>query len=125
MTTPETRQWALEFGTAWSVPEEIDKLVSEGKLFDQSWHNDTLPSFSRQVGTTLFTLYVDHVTPDEREFPQNNRFAVDLVACDAEGNPIENADYTRPYLYDGDSLADCLSTLMLAIHNANMSQSMR
>jgi hypothetical protein len=120
MTTKETRQWALEFGKSWGVPDEIDRLVIDGKLTDQSWHNDMVPKFERQIGLTLFTLYVDHVIASEREYPENPRFGVDMVACDGDGNAVENADYTRPYLYEGDNLTDCLNTLMEAIHQGEL-----
>lgn len=67
--------WREEFGDAWEPPKEIAQL--EG-IDDMSWHNDTMPSFGKEVGPkgTLVRLWSDHPDQDERESGSGKRFSV-------------------------------------------------
>ena len=68
--------WRSEFPSDFAVPCEIEALVENGVLIDQSWHNDTCPSF--QMRGTEIVLWIDHPEIAQREFPDEvcKRFTI-------------------------------------------------
>lgn len=70
--------WRSEFGSGYEVPTDI---TSDPELIDQSWHNDTCPSFSLSGQPEIedsqwWRLWVEHPDRDQREYPQQERFTV-------------------------------------------------
>jgi len=67
--------WNEEFGAGWAPPREISEL--EG-VEDMSWHNDTMPSFGKEVGPNgaLVRLWSDHPDRDLRESDSELRYSV-------------------------------------------------
>ncbi len=67
--------WRSEFGDAWEPPKEIAQL--EG-VDDMSWHNDTMPSFGKEVGSrgTIVRVWSDHPEQEQRESGSDKRFNV-------------------------------------------------
>ena len=63
-------------------------------FIDQSWHNDTCPSFRNEE--LKLTLHVDYAKPEDREHAETARFS--LVRVDYE-HDLTDAD--RAYLYEG------------------------
>jgi len=96
------KNWQLEFGVGYGVPAEVDALVTDGLADDTSWHNDTCASFAYALAdpeTRRVTLYVEHVDVDEREFPDNKRFAISV--CN------NNDEWT--YTCETDDVAEALA----------------
>lgn len=77
MTTTTTRTWLTEFGEEYAIPAEILALVAAGKLQDQSWHNNTCPSFLVPNTSGSVILWIEHPDPNRRE-GHGKRFVVCL-----------------------------------------------
>lgn len=52
---------------------------------DQSWHNDSCPSFNAGNGMVVF---IDFAQPDDREFPECERFTVHNDPEVHDGNDV-------------------------------------
>ena len=74
-----------EFPAEYSVPEKIDQLVQRGVLKDDSWHNDSCPSF-RLVHEAHLVLWVAPEMKQHRECPSDLRFSLreELTGCCSE-----------------------------------------
>lgn len=86
-------QWQREFPDFGAMPELPAFLI------DESWHNDTCPSF-RVAGSPFnpaVRLFVDYAEPADREEPESSRFS--MYATDMRGNE------SRP-IYSGDDVAE-------------------
>jgi hypothetical protein len=78
--------WVREFGKAYRVPSSILRLVSDGVLQDESWHNNACPSFSASVPTfsdpahsAVLTLWVEHPNAYQREMGETfPRFCINF-----------------------------------------------
>ena len=101
---PPKPQWIAEFGEAYAVPPEVIEMVTEGELEDNSWHNDTCPSFM-SIPTGRYTLWVDHPVREEREM-EGLRFAVTLNTYAADSDGSEDKTF-----YDGDDIGEAIAEL--------------
>src|SRR5215467_7918042 len=71
--------WRIEHGPAYNVPKQFDALVDLGVLSDYSYHNDTCPRFTREVGDGIVVnIWVEHENVADREDPSCNRFVVQM-----------------------------------------------
>ena len=73
-------------------------------LDDQSWRNDALPSFTKNVcEKTCLVIFIDYENPDDREMdlPSDNRFWVYLAKREGESYDMTADD---PMLYQGNDL---------------------
>jgi hypothetical protein len=110
--------WRREFGDAYAVPRELDAFV------DLSWHNDTCPSFTdpafADADPIPVKLWVEHVDPYEREYPERPRFAVtvdDTVRLETDElaraldtfRACVEARARCPFCYGDHRLAECLN----------------
>jgi hypothetical protein len=85
--------WVVEHGSEYAVPTEIEALVAEGLLEDQSWHNEACPSFAKLGGKLRLTVWVEHPDPAKREGP-GPRYAVCVTPIDdaCEGLLLHTGD---------------------------------
>lgn len=59
-------------------------------FFDQSWHNDTMPSFTNEkLG---LKVWIDYAEPERREDPSGKRFALQQVSDDDESEDLLLSD---------------------------------
>lgn len=65
-----TAPWVKEFGEDYAVPSQIQQLVDDGELTDDSCGNDVCPSF----GFKGLRLWVDHPEAGQRELAPTKRF---------------------------------------------------
>jgi predicted Zn-ribbon and HTH transcriptional regulator len=98
--------WVTEHGMSYRIPDAILALVEEGRIVDQSWHNDVAPKFS--IGTLdgrgdsgetpECYLWVEHPEPDEREM-SGFRFAISIgssaLGCDGSSTIINTDDLSE------------------------------
>lgn len=75
--------WMNEFGRDFQVPQEIENLANAGELYDQSWHNDICPSFTKKVDGGQLRLWVGHPDPSSREMA-SERFVLQLENQEGE-----------------------------------------
>lgn len=110
--------WIDEFGPEYEIPEQILRLVREGRLFDMSWHNDVCPGFATvqadsdeatQEGARV--LWVEHPDPEKRELSGAPRYGVTVMA---DGWQIKSE------LYEGDDLEAALAAVTDAAAAANV-----
>lgn len=92
---PAPRTWRTEFGEAYAVPEA--ELVAAG-FRDESWHNDTSPSFAMDLKDgrrRKVVIWCGHPDPAKREDCGGTRFGV-VVECDGEVEdvPCQTDDIT-------------------------------
>ena len=76
--------WMTEFGKEYQVPDEVTKLVDEGKLIDASWHDNISPHFDtapEDTDTPGVYLWVEHPDPTLREY-EGSRYYVDIHTAD-------------------------------------------
>lgn len=71
-------QWQQEFGASFAVPDEITR---HPQLCDQSWKNDSSPSFAwvdlaEFDDTRDLRLWVEHPEDEQREVQGGKRFAI-------------------------------------------------
>lgn len=71
------RTWKTEFPR---MDDSIVDLVASlpGGFDDQSWHNDTCPSFAKKTATGFVRVWIDYADPEERELG-GERFSVDVL----------------------------------------------
>jgi hypothetical protein len=63
---------------------ELDVVLPEG-FTDESWHNDTMPSFARKLWNGYFLrLWIDYLDPSKREVKERPRFSLTLYDQDME-----------------------------------------
>lgn len=87
-----TEAWETEFPKDYKPPQEILDLVAEEILEDQSWGNDSAPSFKLANAP-----YVVWVYPEEGgEFPDEPRYTIVKYS--------ENRGYDQDPLFTTDSL---------------------
>lgn len=89
-----TSLWKIEHGSSYAVPERVLALVAEGRLYDDSWHNDVCPRFDTALRGRTLTLWIEHPDPNEREdgpetkrylvqeFDEEDYFVEDIIATD-------------------------------------------
>ncbi len=72
--------WKTQFPTEfYSVPSEIEELVSAGRLIDISWGNDAAPSFAlpgTEHAYSTVRLWVWEEKPEHRESGHDKRFSI-------------------------------------------------
>lgn len=88
--------WIKEHGRDYAVPTEILKRVD---LEDMSWHNDTSPSFGREIAETTLRIWVEHPDVAMREREDAKRFTV----------LIDGEDETCRYFQDTDDVGVALA----------------
>jgi hypothetical protein len=104
------RTWETEFGEEWDVPHEIT-----ARLADESWHNDTCPSFTLDLedGDTL-RLWVDHPDVSRREIPELKRYTLVRESVErtvTDGGRTVGEEDVREELLATDDLRELLSAL--------------
>lgn len=76
----DARPWRNQFG---DFDDTTMPVMPEG-FEDESWENDTCPSFHHSaLGLTIF---VDYAKPEMREFPDSDRFTLHSDPRDAKGS---------------------------------------
>lgn len=66
-----------DFFPGYAVPKSILELVTRGEAEDRTDGNDSLPRFTRTVGTTSIDIFADHRDPLRRAFgPDTTRYFV-------------------------------------------------
>lgn len=61
----------------------IDKLVEEGLLTDESWHNDAMPRFEKALMPSLtLRIWVNFTNHDDRDMPDGKKFEAYLLLGD-------------------------------------------
>lgn len=96
--------WRDEFGEEFAVPQEVVEMVDDGRLTDESWHNDACPSFTaRRADGKQVRLWVDHPDPQMREMGSEwPRFGLQVE--DSYGENVES-------IWGSDDLQEVLSRL--------------
>ncbi len=64
-------KYKTEFGDWFGIDHEIEALVLNGLMSDESWHNDTIPHFERVLSDRkILMLWIEEENPDDRENAQ-------------------------------------------------------
>jgi hypothetical protein len=73
----ETRNWAIQFGLDYELPEWLQEAVEKGFAEDTSWHHDVSPSITfleRDENGNQIVVFVDHTNELLRETPHRFSF---------------------------------------------------
>lgn len=105
MNFPVARSyWREEFAPDFDIPKRVEDLILEGRLVDESWHNDACPSFSRPGSEAR--LWIEHPDPTLRDSGMEYRFFV--------SKSTDEEDVVEEPLYVGDDLEAAIRALEAA-----------
>lgn len=81
-------EYATTFGEDFTIPLELQALITGGTLRDTTWHQDICPSF--RVGLSTYVLWVDAAEVSQREMTEGKRFW--LTNEDLDDHPTFQTD---------------------------------